>query len=196
MSRRDDYEIDEADVPEMDEHPYYVARLERRIRNGRYGGKEWLSKLKLSTLKLLDEHKVDSDLDMNTLKKYAETDLRNILFMGSKKGNQGISLTQLESACKVMQLHHKLKSDDFTKLPAMHIDMVAEAVQFLAVSRLMEFAPPRLTHYVMRNPGSAEIISDYIKERGLNREAVHNIDLDSVDDFVNNPSHVLREGVL
>lgn len=127
MSRRTDapsegFDVD-VPVPEMDEQPYYVARLERRVRNARYAV-DWLSGLRLSTLKLIDAHGAPSDLDANVLKKYNETELRNALFIGNLGDNKGTGLEIIAGACNLVRTYHKLQSEDLTKLDPRQAVMV------------------------------------------------------------------------
>lgn len=198
MSRRTDtgegFDTD-VPVPEMNEQPYYVARLERRLRSARYAT-EWLSGLSLSTLKLIDAHGNPSDLDANMLKKYSEAELRNILFIGNLGDNKGTALDTIAGACKVIQMHHKLKSEDLTKLDPRQATMVAEAVHFLVLTKLMQFAPPRLTHFVMSRPGNVEAIHGFIKEHMKSREDAHHIDLDHLAEYLDSASTPLRNGTL
>lgn len=199
MSKNDDF-FDDADldelVPPMREHPYYVTRLERRIRNGRYGGVDWLSGLGIDTLKLLDAHHRERDLEMNELKKYRETPLRNVLLLSAQPENMEHDLTSLKEASGIILDHHEINSDDLTKLNPRQFSLISKAVAFLVSTKFMEFTPPRLTYFVMKNPDKLEDILGYIKHFNVRREQAHSIDLDEVDEFINKTSPALREGSL
>jgi hypothetical protein len=199
MSRNDDF-FDDADldslVPPMREKPYYVTRLERRIRNGRYGGLDWLDGLGLDTLKLLDAHHRERDLEMNELKKYREKPLRNVLLLSAQPENKDHDLTTLKEAAHVILDHHEIKSDDLSELDQRQFSLISKAVGFLASTKFMEFAPPRLTHFVMRNPDKLDDILEYFKHFSIRRDQAHSVDLDEVDEFINKTSPALREGSL
>lgn len=199
MSRNDDF-LDDADldslVPPMREKPYYVTRLERRIRNGRYGGFDWLNGLGLDTLKLLDTHHRERDLEMNELKKYREIPLRNVLLLSAQPENKDFDLSTLKEASGVIVEHHEVRSDDMTKLDPRQFALISKAVGFLASTKFMEFAPPHLTHFVMKNPDKLEGIIAYFEHFNMRKDQVHGVDLDEIDDFINNTSPALREGTL
>jgi hypothetical protein len=94
-----------------------------------------------------------------------------------------------------MQAHHEMPSD-LTKANSQIVRSVGAACCFLATTSLFKQAPPRLTDFVMRRPDRVDDIIEFMKLHCTGQDAVHNIDLKHLDDYLDCPAPSLREGML
>lgn len=207
----------------MNEHAYYVNRLESRIRDahrdkereddaryyatyGRHNDydmysshtdyRKLLRSLHLKTLRMLDSYPRLHEVGHHELSSAAENHLlRNCLTVSVQAGNEEHSLSQLERAITAIQEHHEMPSD-LSGTNRRTLEAVSASCNFLISTRLFKGAPPRLTDFVMRHPNRVDDIIDFMKLHCNENDAAHNIDLKHLENYLDCPAPSLREGML
>lgn len=187
---------EDVSVPPMNEKPYYLKRLERSIGSRSYNATHYMSNYDLDTLKLMDAHHRPTDFGGNTLRETNDQLLRSVLLILSHEGNKGNSFDGTVSAYKVIKEHHVLSSENLASLHPKQVTMIAAASKFLVETNLNEFAPPRLTHYIMSRPADVEPIISYANQFIKRRDDANSIDLEHLTEYLDNGSPALREGGL
>ena len=183
-------------VPPMNEKPYYVKRLERIIGTRVYNVEHYLGRYDLETLKLIDAHHRLTDFHGNRFRDTSDQLLRSVLCILSHEGNRENSFDATVAAYKVIKEHHVLGSEDLTSLHPKQIAMVAAASKFLVETNLNEYAPPRLTHYVMSRLDDVESIISYVKQFIKRKDDANSVDLNHITEYLDSESPALREGGL
>jgi hypothetical protein len=183
-------------VPPMNEKPYYVKRLERTIGNRSYNAGHHLQNYNLPTLKLMDAHHRPSDFASNRLRDTNDQLMHNALLILSHQGNKDNSFDATITAYKVIKEHHILSSENISQLPPKQVVLIAAASKFLVETNLHEFAPPRLTHYVMSRADDVEHIISYVKQFFKRRDDANSVDLEHLTEYLDNGSPALRDGGL
>jgi hypothetical protein len=210
-------------LPSMNERAYFIHRLDNRItaahraeeymrekeNQARYGAgyersyytdrvdyEEPLSELHLSTLKMLDLYPRLYEIDRRILMpSEGQNRLRSNLLVSTYPGNEEHAIQHIDKAVHTMQVHHDIK-EDLTKSDPLLVNAVSASCDFLIRTGLFRGAPPRLTDLVMRRHDRVEDIISFVKLHCAAENAVHNIDLKHVEDYLDCPAPSLREGML
>jgi hypothetical protein len=204
--------------PKVDDHAYYVRRIDARIVKAQeddYYDREskslsnseryefWshdrrsceteLRELTLSTLKMLDEYQHLKDVKTEWIRD--ESLLRSVLYASAYRGNEGHEHHSVSMALKVMTEYHGIPSD-ITGLKPKHADAVSAACNLLISTGLYEGCPPRLSAFVMQRPDVVQDVIEYVKQRKAYGTAAHDIDVEHLTEVLDSPSQSLREGTL
>lgn len=194
--KRDKRDNDHVSVPPMNERPYYQKRLERSIGRSAYNAEQHLRRFDLETLKLMDAHHRVGDFGNVVLQRVDEKKLRSVLMILAYEDNKGYSFDHVMKAFETIIEHHSLDSNDLTKLHPKQVDMVAAAARFLAATSLNEFAPPKLTYYVMERLDDTDAIIDYAKQFFKRKDDANSVDIDHITQYIDTEAPALREGGL
>jgi hypothetical protein len=190
-----------------EERARYAKRIEAHLNKAHRDRHEWpydfatrngfpqaLQKLRLSTLKMLEEYDRPTEIGTHDLT-YNENLLRSALFIGKQGSVHSNGLYAMMMATRTMTERYGVP-EDITTMQPKDAEAVAAACAFMIETMTFEKCPPRVTAFVMERPDRLDDLLDYMKVRFAPGGDPDSIDTELMAEFLDSPAQPLRAGAL